>query len=153
LSEPKSIGARIVDRMNKAAAEITEFHEGFQGTLADATCAALHLVLDPENDDAEGQLLEVWDFIQRSALPHMEFEEAVLYPRAVARGVPELCIDALKDEHDALRRVASLLSEMVAGDVGHEQALLLLQFLQMFDKHANREEAVLALFDERLTSH
>lgn len=139
--------------MNKAAGEIIEFHEGFQGTLADATCAALHLVLDPENDDAEGQVLEVWDFIQRSAIPHMQFEEEVLYPRAIASGVPEACIDALRDEHDSLRRIASLLNDVIYEPVGHEQALLLLQFLQMFDKHGNREEAVMSLFDDRVAKH
>ena len=137
--------------MNNAAADIIESHEDFQGTLADATCAAFHLVLDPENDDAEGQAQEVFRFIHDRALPHMEIEETVIFARAIARGVPQLCLDALRDEHESLRRIAALIGE--DEPIANEHALLLLEFLQAFEKHAAREEAVFSLFHDRTAAH
>ena len=146
-------------RTERPADEIIEGHEGFHGSLADATCAALHLAYDPQNGDAAGQAHEARDFIQHHALPHMEYEEAILFPRAIARGVPPLCIEVLRDEHDALRRIASLiLDEQVDGvraplPLGNEQAMLLLLLIQMFEKHAAREEAVLLWFPTRVTAN
>lgn len=131
-----------------AAAEIVESHEGFQGVLADATCAAHHLVLDPSSDDAPAQAKEVAGFIRNEALPHMEYEEAILFPRAEANGVPKVCLDALKDEHEILRRLAEHIDNEQVGDspINDEQVLLLLEFVRQFDEHATREEAVLSLF-------
>ena len=134
-------------RTDNAATEIVESHETFQGVLADATCAAHHLVLDPASDDALLQAREVWRFIQKNALPHMEHEEKVLFARARSRGVPQVCLDALKDEHDILRRIAEHLESegVMDGAIGDEQVLLLLEFVRQFEEHATREEAVLSL--------
>ncbi len=131
-----------------AAAEIVESHEGFQADLADATCAAHHLVLDPSSDDAPAQAKEVAAFIRNEALPHMEYEEAILFPRAQTRGVPRVCLEALRDEHDILRRLAEHIDGEQIGDgpINDEQVLLLLEFVRQFDEHAQREEAVLSLF-------
>jgi hypothetical protein len=135
-------------RTTNAADEIVQSHEGFQGVLADATCAAHHLVLDPSSDDAAAQAKEVWTFIRHNALPHMEYEESILFARAQARGVPKVCIDALKDEHEILRRLAEhiITAGDLEGPINDEMVLLLLEFIRQFDEHAAREEAVLSLF-------
>lgn len=135
-------------RTTNAADEIVQSHEGFQGPLADASCAAHHLVLDPSSDDAVAQAKEVWTFIRHNALPHMEYEETVLFARARARGVPQVCLEALKEEHEILRRLAEhfISAGDIEGPINDEQVLLLMEFVRQFDEHAAREEAVLSLF-------
>lgn len=135
--------------MSDLSVEVLDHHETFQTPLADAIAAAYRLVLDPANQDAVDQLRVAWQFISDDALPHMAQEELTVFPRAVSSGVPADTLDVLSMEHRALRALAEELRDrgmdrdVVPDDDG---ALLLLRFMQSFDAHVQREEAIFALY-------
>lgn len=131
-------------------AEVLDHHETFQAPLADATSAAYRLVLNPIDQDSVDHLRTAWTFIDREALPHMAQEEIHVFPRARQAGVPADVMDVLRMEHHALRVLAEeLRSRGMDRDLppDDEGSLLLLRFLQTFEAHVQREEAIFALYD------
>lgn len=130
--------------------EVLDHHETFQGPLADATSAAYRLVLNPVEKDAAEQVRTAWTFIELDALPHMTQEEMHVFPRAIESGVPPEVLDVLAMEHHALRTLAEELRSrgMDRGATPDDEgSLLLLRFLQSFEAHVQREEAIFALYD------
>ncbi|MBI2391358.1 MAG: hemerythrin domain-containing protein [Deltaproteobacteria bacterium] len=135
--------------MSDLCVEVLDHHETFQTPLADAISAAYQLVLDPTNRDAVGQMRVAWRFVCDDALPHMAQEEVTVFPRAISSGVPADTLDVLSMEHRALRALAEELRDRgMDRDVppDDEGALLLLRFMQSFDAHVQREEAIFALY-------
>jgi len=130
--------------------EVLDQHETFQAPLADATSAAYRLVLNPLDQDSMEQLRVAWTFIEEDALPHMAQEEIHVFPRATEAGVPPEILEVLAMEHRALRVLAEELRDR-GMDRGappdDEGTLLLLRFLQSFEAHVQREEAIFALYD------
>lgn len=130
--------------------EVLDHHETFQGPLADATSAAYSLVLNPIEKDSPEQVRTAWTFIEVDALPHMAQEEIYVFPRARDAGVPSEILDVLAAEHTALRTLAEELRDrgMNRGVIPDDEgSLLLLRFLQTFEAHVQREEAIFALYD------
>lgn len=130
--------------------EVLDHHETFQAPLADATSAAYRLVLNAVDQDSPEHVRTAWRFIEEDALPHMAQEEVHVFPRARQAGVPSEILHVLAMEHHALRTLAEELRarEMDKGAVPDDEgALLLLRFLQSFEAHVQREEAIFALYE------
>ena len=89
-------------------------------------------------EDRPSQRDRVLEFFQQWFLPHLEAEEAHLFPVALAKlGEPEQqLIRELLDEHGRLRRLAGRLAE--SEEPGLEP--LLLEFAQLLHDHIRREE-------------
>lgn len=136
-------------RFHNAAAEIIDSHDRFHADLEGATAVAHQLVVDPELADARERTADLWSFVRDRALPHIDHEEALLFPRILERGVPLVCVEALRGEHAELRHIAYRLAEGVSMRA-KERRKLLLEFVELFAAHAVREEAVLSLFHARL---
>jgi hemerythrin-like domain-containing protein len=141
------LGAR---QKHALSVEVLDEHETFQRPLADAISAAFSLVLDPIDPRGLEHVRTVWRFIECEALPHMAQEEQGVFPHAHHAGVPGEVVHALAREHHALRTLAEELRDRGFGGRARpddEGALMALRFLQSFDAHVQREEAIFALYD------
>jgi iron-sulfur cluster repair protein YtfE (RIC family) len=139
-------------------------HTHFGPSLAAATAAADRLALDPTNRHARQQARSAMRFIRTHALPHMKYEEAILFPRALDQGAPSEVIELLVRDHESLRRLAQRLEALDAGatpggdreteappsshdpqrpNVPASQAELLRRFVQLFEWHLGREEELM----------
>jgi hypothetical protein len=130
--------------------EALDHHETFQGALADATSAAYRLALEPLDQDSMEHQLAAWTFIEREALPHMAQEEIQVFPCALEAGVPPEILDVLATDHRTLRTLAGELRERGidrGATPDDDGTLVLLRFLQSFEAHVQREEAIFALYD------
>ena len=119
-------------------------HVYFAPTLAAATAAADRLALDPANRHARQQARSALRFIRTHALPHMRYEEAVLFPRAVDHGAPGEVIALLVRDHEVLRSLAGGLDTFdEPGAISPGQVELLRRFVQLFEQHLTREEELM----------
>lgn len=127
---------------------IAHEHAHFEPSLAAAAAAAKRLAGDRRNRRALDQARSAWRFIRVHALPHMRYEEAVLFPRAMERGAPEELIGLLTEEHEALRGLAEALRPLDgtpdAAEVPEGVAVALSRFVERFDAHLAKEEDLLA---------
>jgi hemerythrin-like domain-containing protein len=89
---------------------------------------------------------EVHRFIREVALPHMEHEEAHLFPLAAAAGLPPEVLEFLRRDHEELRILAR--RAMLSGLDGEsailrvDASLMVDRFVLAFDEHARREESL-----------
>lgn len=112
-------------------------HDSLQQLLSRASTASVHLCMNPANETADQQWQTALCFV-RSAVGHMGEEEAGAFVEAEESGVPPHVMDALRAEHAKLRVLAAELLHREGPD--DEGALLLLRFLDRFERHVAQEE-------------
>ncbi|MBI2391902.1 MAG: hemerythrin domain-containing protein [Deltaproteobacteria bacterium] len=87
---------------------------------------------------------EVYRFIHEVALPHLNHEEAELFPVVVSMGLPAEALEFLKRDHENLRFLAKRAEASgltAAADVlTIDTAEVVDRFVRAFDDHARREE-------------
>lgn len=115
-------------------------HESIERSRLDALTAAGRVLLEEDDDATARARDDVMTFIERYALPHMLLEEMELFPRVSAHGVPEAVVASFVRDHAALRSLAGVVLGAPLQDSGR----LLVRFMDLFELHGAREEAVLA---------
>jgi hemerythrin-like domain-containing protein len=91
---------------------------------------------------------EVSRFIDETALPHLRHEEQVIFPAAIARGVPAEVIGLLLRDHEQIRVLSRLATTMglkpTAEVLPHDAVDVIEKLVRAFDEHARYEERIFA---------
>jgi iron-sulfur cluster repair protein YtfE (RIC family) len=111
--------------------------------------AASTLAVDPEAVAARKRLFEVWDEIRRDLWSHLQIEDGLVFGWGGAHhAISGTLLDALKTEHEEMRKSVAALPTLYAGMDGNPQTVLvrpslaqsLLAFSRTFDSHVERYE-------------
>ena len=126
---------------------VLDEHEYFQPALDRATTAAERLARAPAGPHELAEAREAAEFLWTYALPHMDFEETTLFPKAQEHGASDALIGALLADHLALRDLAARIRAADAAGEAEERAdvaRLLREFVLFFERHIEAEEELFA---------
>jgi hypothetical protein len=111
--------------------------------------AATTLAADPEAVAAGQRLSEVWDEIRRDLWSHLQIEDGLVFGWGGAhQAISGTLLDALKTEHEEMRKSVAALPTLYSGVDGNPEtvqdravfARTLLAFSRTFDSHVERYE-------------
>jgi len=124
-------------------------HRKLDGLNVQLAFSATALAADPEAVASGQRLFEVWDEIRRDLWSHLQIEDGLVFGWGGAHhAISGTLLDALKTEHEEMRKSVAALPTLHSGVNGNPQterdraafARTLLAFSRTFDSHVERYE-------------
>ncbi len=140
--------------MGRSIAALVHSHQSVDKALGEVIGAAHRLRSERRSDVAAEHCIAAWEFVFGYALPHMDQEDNHHFLALADAGAPLEALYLLGEDHAVLRQQARRLA--VAGLIEGARTLTdeavdcLLQFVETFQWHVEREEKMLAQLAGRL---
>lgn len=140
--------------MGRSIAALVHSHESVGTALGEVIGAAHRLRAERRHDVAAEHCLAAWEFVFGYVLPHLEVEDNHHFLSLADAGAPLEALYLLGEDHAVLRQLARRLAGagLVQGvRILNDEAIdCLIQFVETFQWHVEREEKMLAQLAGRL---
>jgi len=143
-----------VTLMGRSIAALVHSHQSLDTALGEVIGAAHRLRSERHSDLAAEHCIAAWEFVFGYALPHMVQEDNHHLLTLANAGAPLEALYLLGEDHAVLRQLARRLAGAGltegARTLSDEAVDCLMQFVETFQWHVEREEKVLAQLAGRL---